>query len=192
MHRDIDGANMQVAYALYLAIGKVRHGDVISQKEAQARIVVLKIHRAAHALWQLIDKAENAIICTAAGLVHEVGLKFEPEILTLGLRHMHGVLKPVGRAHGDADLGVIAEELVVEHIDDLFAVYGKQRITDAYAVLQRAVIFNFGNYIIHSDSFKQKEERDNLSSLSVSITLLPSEPDGRCTYRRHCRHDEAF
>ena len=39
---------------------------------------------------------------------------------------------------------------------------------------------------------KQKEERDNLSSLSVSITLPPSEPDGHCTYRKPCRHDEAF
>ena len=48
---------------------------------------------------------------------------------------MHGVLKPVGRAHGDADLGVVAEELVVEHINDLLAVYGKQRIADTDAVL---------------------------------------------------------
>ncbi len=48
---------------------------------------------------------------------------------------MHGVLKSVGRAHGDADLGVVAEELVVEHIDDLLAIYGKQRIADADAML---------------------------------------------------------
>ena len=41
-------------------------------------------------------------------------------------------------------------------------------------------------------SVLQKEERDNLSSLSVSITLLPSEPDGHCTYRKPCRRDEAF
>ena len=80
----------------------------------------------------------------------------------------------------------------VEHIDDLFAVYGKQRIADTDAVPQRASVFNFGNHITHLDSFKQKEERDNLSSLSVSITLLPSEPDGHCTYRKPCRHDEAF
>ena len=135
MHRDIDGAYMQVAYALNLTVGKVRHGDVITQKKAQACVVVLEIHRAAHALGQLIDKAEHAVVCAAAGLVHEVGLKLEPEILSLGLRHMHGVLEPLGRAHGDADLRVVAEELVVEHIDDLLAVYGKQRIADTDAVL---------------------------------------------------------
>ena len=192
VYRDIDGAYMQVAYALYLTVGKVRHGDIVSQKEAKACVIVLEIHRAAHTLGQLVDKAEHAVVCTAAGLVHEVGLKLKPEILPLGLSHIHGVLQPLGRAHGDADLGVVAEELVVEHINDLLAVYGKQRIADTDAVPQRASVFNFGNHITHLDSFKQKEERDNLSSLSVSITLLPSEPDGHCTYRKPCRHDEAF
>ena len=140
---------MQVDDALYLALGEVGHGDVVSQQEAQTGVVVLKIHGPAHTLGKLVNKAEHAVVGAASGIVHEIGLEFKPQILPLGFLNVHRVLRAVGPAQRDGEHGIVAVELIVQHIMHLVAVYAHKHVTHMGAAVQRTVVFNFGNGVVH-------------------------------------------
>ncbi len=140
---DIHGAYVQVCYALYLALGEVRERDVVSQKEAQSRIIVLKIHRLAHSLRELIDKAEHAVICAASRIIHKILGKLKAEIAPLGLLHAHRVLHTVGSAQRYVQHRVVGKVFIVEHIVDHISVYADYLIAYMRLVQQRAVVIYF-------------------------------------------------
>ena len=139
VHGDIDGADVQVDDALHLALGQVRERHIIAHEEAQARVVVLEIQRRAHTRRHLVDEAEHAVVGARVGVVHEVGLKVQPQLAAEGLRHVHGVLRPVRAAQAHRQLRVIGVVFIVQHIGDRVAVDGHQPVAGMGRVAQRAV-----------------------------------------------------
>ena len=139
VHGDIDGADVQVDDALHLALGQVRERHIIAHEEAQARVVVLEIQRRAHTRRHLVDEAEHAVVGARVGVVHEVGLKVQPQLAAEGLRHMHGVLRSVRAAQAHRQLRVIGVVFIVQHIGDRVAVDGHQPVAGMGRVAQRAV-----------------------------------------------------
>ena len=120
---DVYRAYMQRDDALYLALREVRKRDVVAEKEAQARVVILEVHGAAHALRELVDEAENAVVRAGARRVHQVALELKPKVAANGLADVHLALTAVGAAENDVQLAVVGEELVVEHVYYFVAVY---------------------------------------------------------------------
>ena len=139
VHGDVDGADVQVDDALHLALGQVCERHIIAHEEAQARIVVLEIQRWAHARRHLVDEAEHAVVGARVGVVHEVGLKVQPQLAAEGLGNVHGVLCPVRAAQAHGQLRVIGVVFIIQHIGDRVAVDGHQPVTGMGRVAQRAV-----------------------------------------------------
>ena len=123
MDGDVDGADVQGDDPFDLPFGQVRQGDIISQQEAETGIVVLKIHGFAHALGELVDEAEHAVVGAGAGRVHQIALKLQPQIAALRFVDGHFMLAAVRPAQPDAEPAVIGVELVIQYVDDFIAVY---------------------------------------------------------------------
>ena len=137
VHRHIDGTHMQGDDALHLAVGEVCERDVVSEKKAQSRVVVLKIHGFAHAAGQLVNEAEDTGISAGARRVHEVAFKVQPQVAALGFLDMQRIARPVRPLQDHFEFPVIGEELVIEHVEDLIAVDGHYRVPDLHAPMQR-------------------------------------------------------
>lgn len=140
---NVHRAYVQIDYALYLALGEISKRDVISQQEAQSRIVVFKVHCLAHTLGELVDKAEHTVIRAASRIVHEILGKLQAEITSLRLLHTHDMLRTVGSAQRYVQHGVIGEILIVEHIVDHISVYADYLITYMRLMQQRTVVIYF-------------------------------------------------
>ena len=139
MYGDVDGADVQVDDALHLALGQVRERHIIAHEEAQARIVVLEIQRRAHPRRHLVDEAEHAVVGARVSVVHEVGLKVQPQLAAEGLGNVHGVLRPVRAAQAHGQLRVIGVVFIIQHIGDRVAIDGHQPVAGMGRVAQRAV-----------------------------------------------------
>ena len=139
MYGDVDGADVQVDDALHLTLGQVRERHVIAHEEAQARVVILEIQRRAHARRHLVDEAEHAVVGARVSVVHEVGLKVQPQLAAEGLGNVHGVLCPVRAAQAHGQLRVIGVVFIIQHIGDRVAIDGHQPVAGMGRVAQRAV-----------------------------------------------------
>ena len=136
-------AYVQVDYALYLALGEVCERDVVSQQEAQAGVVVLEVHGLAHALGELVDKAEQTVVRAASGIIHEILGKLKTEIAPLRLFNAHRVLRAVGPAQRYVQHGLIGEIFIVEHVVDDVPVYLHYLVARVRLVQQRTVVIYF-------------------------------------------------
>ena len=123
---DVHRAHVQIDDPLDLPGGEIGQGDVVSQQKAEPGVVVFEIHRFPHALGQLVDEAEDAVVGAGAGIVHQVALKVQPQVAALPLVHGHVVLRPVGTAQQHVKPGVVGVELVVQHVQHPLAVDGDQ------------------------------------------------------------------
>ena len=119
---DVDGGDAQVDDALNLPGGEVGQGDVVAHEEAQALVVVLKVEGAAQALGHLVHKAEHAVVGAAVGVVHEVGLKAQAQLLALALADADGAPLAVRCLHQQGEAGVVGVEFVVQHVRNGLAV----------------------------------------------------------------------
>lgn len=79
MDGDIYRAYMQVDDPLDLPLGEIGQRDVISQQEAQPRVVVLEVHGLSHAFGELVYEAEDAVVGAGAGRIHEIALKVQAQ-----------------------------------------------------------------------------------------------------------------
>ena len=93
VYRDVDGAHMQGDDALHLTRREIRERDVVAEQEAQARVVVFKIHGFAHAAGELVNEAEDTGVGAGARRVHQVALKIEPQVAALRLFDMQRILR---------------------------------------------------------------------------------------------------
>ena len=148
---------MQGDDALHLTRREIRERDVVAEQEAQARVVVFKIHGFAHAAGELVDEAEDAGIGAGARRVHQVALKIEPQVAALRLFDMQGIPRAVRPLQRHVQNPVIGEEFVVEHVEDFVAVDGHNGVPDADAPGQRTrrvdrlyiVVFHPGSLLSH-------------------------------------------
>ena len=142
VHGDVDGADVQVDDALHLALGEVRERHVVAHEKAQTRVIVLEIQRRTHTRRHLVDEAEHAVVGARVGIVHEVGLKIQPQLAAERLYDVHGVLRPVRTAQAHRKLRVIGVVFVVQHVGDRVAVDGHQPVAGMGCVAQRTVGIN--------------------------------------------------
>ena len=134
---------MQVDYALNLALGQICQRNVVSQQKAQARVIVLEVHRLAHALRKLVDEAENAVVGAASGIIHQILGKLKAEVTPLGLFDTHDMLCSVLAAKLNMQHRLIREVFIVENIVDHVSVYADYLIAYMRLVQQRTVVIDF-------------------------------------------------
>ena len=150
MDGDVDGADAQVNDPLSLPGGEVGEGDVIAHEEAEPRVVILKIEGVPAAGGHLVHKAEQTVVAARPGLVHEVGLKVEAQLLRLPLLHPQGAAHAVGSLQHQQGVPVIAEKAVVQHILHVAAADGDQLFAGPHAgPLRRGAAVNGGDDIAH-------------------------------------------
>ena len=126
MDGDVDGADAQIDDALGLPGGEVCEGDIVAHEEAEAGVVVFEVEGVAAAGGHLVDEAEEAVVGAGAGGVHEVGVEVKAEVFSLGLFYFEGTAEAVGGFEDQDGVGVVAEEAVVEDIDDVVASDGEE------------------------------------------------------------------
>lgn len=140
---DVHRAYVQVDYALNLALGQICQRNVVSQQKAQARVIVLEVHRLAHALRKLVDEAENAVVGAASGIIHQILGKLKAEVTPLGLFDTHDMLCSVLAAKLNMQHRLIREVFIVENIVDHVSVYADYLIAYMRLVQQRTVVIDF-------------------------------------------------
>ena len=138
MDGDIYRAYMQVDDPLDLPLGEIGQRDVISQQEAQPRVVVLEVHGLSHAFGELVYEAEDAVVGAGAGRIHEIALKVQAQVAPLVLHKRHRVLLSAGAAEHHCKGAVVSEELVVQHIQYFIAVYRNKAVPHARLMAQGA------------------------------------------------------
>ena len=143
---DIQRADFQIAYALQLALGEVRAGDVVSREEREARVIVLEVERFAQALRQLVDEAENAAVRAAGRAVHQVRLKVQSGVFALFFADVNGP----GIAELHRELFVVRPVFIIEHIADLVPVDKMQLISGKHPSVQRRADIHGGDRVVHS------------------------------------------
>ena len=70
VNRNVNRAYMHLYNAVNLVFGNVGEGNIITEKEGKAGIIVLKIKTASQSFRQLVDKAENALVSAGMFLIH--------------------------------------------------------------------------------------------------------------------------
>ena len=126
MDGDVDGADAQLNNPPHLPVRQVGEGDIIAHQEAQPGVVVLEIEGVPAAGGHLVHEAEQAVIGAGPGLVHEVGLKVQPQVRPLGLFHPQAPAGAVGGLQLQQGIRVIAEKAVVQHVLHGAGVDGEQ------------------------------------------------------------------
>ena len=125
---DVDGADVQGNDTLNLPLGEIGQGDVIAQQEAEPGVIILKVHGGAHALGQLVNKAEDAAVGAGPGRIHQIALEVQPQVAALVFQHMDVVLLPIRAAQQHIQLAVIGEELIVQHVQYSVVIDGQHRV----------------------------------------------------------------
>ena len=125
--RDIDGADVHFDDAGDVLIGHIGEGDIAAEQEAHAAVVILKVEGFAHALGQLIDEAENALIGAVVLAIHEVIGKFQPQLVVLLFFDVKGERLAVP-FHFDGEGSIDHIKAVIQHIVDEIAVDGDQAV----------------------------------------------------------------
>ena len=120
--RDVDGRDAQVDDPLHLPVRHIGQGQIVAQQKGQPGVVVLKIQAGPHPRGHLVHKAEDAVVGAGAGPVHQIGLELQPQVLPLPLAQADGAGGAVLLPQHQLQPGVIAEELIVQHVHDLVAV----------------------------------------------------------------------
>ena len=156
MDGDVYGTYLERADALQLALGEVRECDIAAREEGKPRVVVLEVERAAQALWKLVDEAEQAVVGAAPGLVHEVFLKVEAEVLALALPYLDLVFlsRRAGAQH-EREPRLVGPVAVVEYVLDAVAVYGQQLVPDLHPAPRRAGLIYICDGIQHQKSLAE-------------------------------------
>ena len=153
VNRDVDGRDAQVDDALDLPWGQVGEGHIVAQQKGQAVIIVLEIEGIPQPFGHLIHKAEDAVVGTPVGMIHQVSLKFQPQVLPLPLADVEGTAVAGGVRQLHLEAGVVAVKFVVQHDHHILAVDGHQGVTgqDTGQLARAAGIygFNFAAQQVH-------------------------------------------
>ena len=97
-------------------------------EERESVVVVLQVQRAPHALGQLVDEAELAVVVAGLHLVEQRCVDFCPEGFA-GVFGDDNVETPVVALHCELDLGVIGQDLPADDITRDFACDGEDLVT---------------------------------------------------------------
>ena len=150
MDRYVHRAHMKGDDPIDLPRGEVGQSDVVSQQEAQAGIVVLEVHRRAHALRKLVDEAEDTVVRTGTRPVHQIALKIQTQVAALRLVNMQAVFRAVRPGEQQMQIPVIGIEFVVQDVEDAFSVDAEKTVTDGGPLFQRAAGIDAADHILHS------------------------------------------
>ena len=107
---------MHLDNSVNVLVLKVRHGDVVTEKEAQTRIVIFKVKRFSHIRRHLVNKAKNALIFAAALLIHKIGFKIKAKIVVFGLLDRHRAVLAVKTDYFYFNAAVNHIEPVVQNV----------------------------------------------------------------------------
>ena len=108
--------------------GQVGEGHIVAQQEGQAVVVVLEVEGVPQAFGHLIHEAEHAVVGTPVGVIHQVGLELQPQVLPLRLADVEGTAVAVGVRQLHLEAGIVAVKFVVQHIHHALAIDGHQGV----------------------------------------------------------------
>ena len=169
---DIHRAHMQGDDPVDLPRGEIGQGDVVAQQKAQPCVVILEVHRRAHALRKLVDEAEDTVVRAGTRPVHQVALKIQTEVPALLLVNMQPVFRAVRTGKLQVQVPVIGIELVVKDIEDAFSVDAEKPVTDGGPIFQGTARVDAADHILHSVQSCSPKNKGGKAKPSSSKILL--------------------
>ena len=149
--------------ALNIAVLQIGKSGIVTEQEGHAGVIVLEVQRRTHSFRSLVHKAENALVAAAHLLVHQVGLKFQTQIIIFTLAHgnIAQLLRFVVEQQVKMDIRHI--KAVVKNVDDGIFVDADKNITRLnIGLCGRTSGNNSGDLYCHA-SFPFFMESDSLS-----------------------------
>ena len=148
--RNVDRRDTQINDALNLPGRQIGQRHVVAHQKGQPVVVVLKVQCIPQPLWHLIYKAENTVVGTPVGVVHQIGLKLQPQVLSLAFFDAQPLAGTVGPLKLQVQPGIIGIKLVIQNIHNLFAVHCQESISlpNASIVCGTSGIYRF-NFTAH-------------------------------------------
>ena len=107
-------------------IGK-RH--IISLKKRQSGIVIFKIQGIPHPFRHLVDEAENAFISAGPVLIHQAGVKLQPDLLVRVLLDLQFPLLSVRLLDKEQEFLILRIKLIVKYILYFLSVDGQKSVS---------------------------------------------------------------
>ena len=120
--------------ALRIELGEAGEGREVPVEEREPVVVVLQVQAAAHALGQLVDEAERAVVVAGADAVEDGRGDLDAEGLAGGLvdPHQPGQRRP-GAADQDAEVARVGEALEVDDVARLVPVDAEELVAHGQA-----------------------------------------------------------
>ena len=116
--------------ALGVELGEAGQGGEVAVQERQPVVVVLEVEAPAHALGQLVDEAERAVVVTGPDAVEDGRGDLHPERLPRLLVDPHDPgQRRAGAAHEDAEVARVAESLEIDDVARLLPVNAEELVT---------------------------------------------------------------
>ncbi len=110
-------------HPLQVGLGESGQGGEVPVQERQAVVVVPGVEAAPHALGELVDEAELAVVVAGPDPVEQGRVQLHAERLGLGSRHPDQAFQAAA-AHVELELRLIGEELVFDDVSGELAVHG--------------------------------------------------------------------
>ncbi len=124
---------------LEVRLGEAGQRGEVPVEEREAVVVVLQVQAAPHALGQLVDEAERAVVVAGADPVEDRALELEPERRAGGLLDPHLALEPAP-AQLDLDDGLVGLHLVADDVPQLLAVQAQHLVARQHARAMRRAL----------------------------------------------------
>ena len=114
VHRDVERREALGLDARELRFLEIGEGDVVAVQEREPEVVVLDVQALAHALRELVDEAEDALVGAGRDLGRARGLELEPE-LRAAAAEPRGARPPVALDR-EAQVLLARVEVEVDHV----------------------------------------------------------------------------
>ncbi len=121
MDAHVQRAELLGDHPFEIGLGESREGGEVAVEERQAVVVVLQVEAAPHALRQLVDEAEGAVVVAGAHPVEHRGLEVDAERRARGLVD-HQELLEAAAANLELDARLVSLDLVPDDVAHRFSV----------------------------------------------------------------------
>ena len=133
---DVERAQLLGDHPLEVGLGEAGECREIPVEKREPEVVVLEVQAPAHALRQLMDEAERAVVVAGLHAIEHRMRELEPERRAFGLADDDLLLQPAP-PHLEVDLGPVGVQLVRDHVAELLAVDGEDLVSRGDAGLLR-------------------------------------------------------
>ncbi len=128
-----------------VGLGETGERGEVAVEERQPKVVVLQGETLPHALRQLIDEAERAVVVAGSNLVEERRLHLDAERCAVGLLDLDDAFETCS-LDVENDRGFVDQQLILDDVAGLLAVDRAQDVADEHPGLSGGRVGNDSNH----------------------------------------------